>query len=65
MLESKIQVKDESIRVLRLDIENLRNDMKIQWERELEEWQKVRDEKPRCRGRSMSSERVRTILLQR
>ena len=43
--ESKMKAKDENIRVLKLDVENLRHEQQIRWERELEEVQMVRDEK--------------------
>ena len=53
--EPKMKVKDENIRVLKLDAENLRNEKKIQWERqrerELEETQKLRDEKAQMQRR--------------
>ena len=45
LYESKMKVQDENIRVLKLDVENLRSEKKIQLERELEETQKPRDEK--------------------
>ena len=45
LYEFKMKVQDEKIRVLKLDVENLRSEKKIQLKRKLEETQKLRDEK--------------------